>query len=151
MSVAVPAAKLYTRAMYKALWKARGKQSMRKRDRRGKKKLGSTIIIDDKLREDLTMWLQLRTFLNGASWFHTAHTTIEVFTDASSRRWGGVIKTLPLLTGEEFIAVGDFTDTQLAKHINQKESWALVTVLQCFIQAHGGGVSARMSNHCKSG
>ena len=91
MSIAVPCAILYTRAQYAALLHQMNYGAVPKVARR---KVISISPGSD-LEEELKVWLQLRTELvNGAMWMEVDRINLrmQAFTDASSRRWGGIFK-----------------------------------------------------------
>ena len=81
MSIAVPAAALYTRAQYKTL----------KEEERPHKRGETKIYIVGELKEELEMWLKLATKLNGATWRKPSNIRLAVqgFSDSSSRRTAG--------------------------------------------------------------
>ena len=70
--------------------------------------------------------------LNGNAWLCTEklHLTLTAFTDASSRRWGGIFR------GPEgiFQMEGDFAEEQVGLHINVKEAVALEASLRLFCE-----------------
>jgi len=125
MSVACPAAALYTHHMYQAIGKYQ---------RQGGRKRNTEIDVPKNggLRVEMEKWMEVRQTMNGASWYKALHQTLH-FTgasDASSRGWGGLIRC----PGEEvFKAAGDFPDEWLTKHINEQEAYALkqTLVLYC--------------------
>ena len=86
MSIAVPAAALYTRAQYKTL---------KEEERPHKSGETKSIYIVGELKEELEMWLKLATKLNGATWRKPSNIrlTVQGFSDSSSRRTAGVFTT----------------------------------------------------------
>ena len=126
MTVAVPIAGLYTHHMYKHIADFQ---------RKGGKKSNMDIRVtpNSGLRYELGKWLEVRSQSNGASWYRAAHQRITLHgaTDASSRGWGGLIRS----PGHElFQAAGDFPDEWAEKHINVQEAYALLEILRLFCQ-----------------
>ena len=63
---------------------------------------------DSELVRELKMWLQLGDILrHGGSWIEATrvYLALRAHTDASSRRWGGIFKSLKVV----FITGGDFS------------------------------------------
>ena len=126
MSMALPAAVLYTRTQYLA-----GLRPTKWARRH------MNIPISDHLREELAFWLGLKTVLiNGAHWISPAHFFLNLsdfvaFSDASSRRSGRVIvcSTIPFATAE------DFGLEQAPWHINVKDTAAFWSLLNNFLPA----------------
>ncbi len=93
MEVAVPAARLYTRQMYALLNRCAHSYTRAARavdvrfPRKRKRRHVLSVRVPQAVREELLMWLQLRTHLNGALWLHPSHTVIHV--ELSSLGWGG--------------------------------------------------------------
>ena len=119
MPVAVPPASLYTHHMYRpiAVFK-----------RAGSRKNLSSIAVSKRsgLRFEMERWLEVRSRLNGAPWYHaTRHVlTISGATDASSQAWGGLIRG-PSGAFSVFKAAADFPAAWHNAHINAKETFAL--------------------------
>ena len=91
MSIAVPCAVLYTRAQYTALSNHLDYGAVPKVAR----KRVLSILPGSDLEEELKVWLQLRTELvNGSMWMEVDRIILrmQAFTDALSRRWGGIFK-----------------------------------------------------------
>ena len=87
MSVAVPPASLYTNHMYRQI-------AVIKRSE-GRKNLSSIAVSERSgLRFEMERWLEMRTRLNGASWYDASRhvLTISGATIASSQAWGGLIR-----------------------------------------------------------
>ena len=99
MSVAVPAAGLYTHHMYKQMANFR---------RTGGSKASTEISVATKsgLGSELERWLEVRGHMNGASWYEAAHHVLALTgaTDASSRGWGGLVRGPGV---DDFMAAGD--------------------------------------------
>ena len=95
-----------------------------------------SVPLSARVRDELSVWLDLETHLNGALWIQPQHTMVRIETDASSRRWGGVIKAGPV-TEADFEVGGDFPDHLLDTHINEKECYALVCTFECFLRERG--------------
>ncbi|CAM9423391.1 unnamed protein product, partial [Heterosigma akashiwo] len=127
MSVAVRCAMLYVREMYKCLLpflRGRGKT-----------------FAPRELREELSMWLNLpSSLINGSPWPGTRvwNLRVEGSTDASSRRWGGVGRSVGSCSSSEgnetFVAAGDFSEEEARLHIAEKEVLALVRVFKGFLE-----------------
>ena len=88
MSVAVPAAALYTHFMYKVIAHFR---------KTGGKKHNTDIEVPQNsgLYFEMGKWLEVRGSMNGASWYRAAHQVLTLYgaTDASSSGWGGLIRS----------------------------------------------------------
>ena len=84
----------------------------------------------------MELWLQVRSRINGASWYDSAHhpLTITGATDASSSSWAGVVRGTPG-SGEVFRAAADFPAEWVSSHINVKETFALYEVLRLLVKA----------------
>ena len=124
MSLAVPAAILYTRAQYSlltSLLQPKGHST-------NKQRLHPLTL---EYKEELLIWKKLRSALiNGSKWYGTTHTYAHVsnsisHTDASSRRWAGILRTIDNV----FQISEDFTEEELSRHINEKEALALFRFL----------------------
>ena len=76
-SIAVPAARLYTRASFRAI--SSGSKSPHK----------SIYVAGDLLRE-IQYWRFLNNWQDYLSWFDERHVVISTFFDASNSGWGGV-------------------------------------------------------------
>ena len=132
MSIAVPAAILYTRSQYQTLAE---NLSHKLSPHRARQKL---IKIPTHLREELLLWLNLDTLLlNGGSWISPEHIytqlpNLDAYTDASGHRWGGKFIT----NSETFVTAGQFSKEEIPLHINNKEAAALLKTLQNFLETH---------------
>lgn len=82
LSLAVPAAKLFTREMNGAI--SRGLKSCK------------DVRIEGKLREEIQYWLFLETWDEPFPWRSERHTCVRVATDASGYGWGATIQGLVL-------------------------------------------------------
>lgn len=124
MSVAVPAARLYTHYIYAQIGKFQ---------RSGRSRVSATYRItkDSGLMTELVKWLEVRMRLNGAAWYRALHHVLKVTgaTDASSVGFGGVIRGPNHVL---FEAAGDFTDEWVKAHINEKEGFALQETLRLY-------------------
>ena len=140
MAIAVPPAKLYTRAQYQTLSQ---NLSPLQSPHKARTKL---ISLTNILRDELNMWLKLDTILlNGSSWLKPEHiygqlSNFDAFSDASGRRWGGHF----LVNSETFTTAGQFTKTELILHINNKEGIALLRSLENFLNTHPLLVKGKM-------
>ena len=91
MSIAVPCAILYTRAQYATLAENLDNSLNPRLAREREVK----IFPESELYKELTLWLQIHTeLINGSVWILPTriHLRLLAYTDASSRRWGGVFK-----------------------------------------------------------
>ena len=79
-SLAVPAARLFTREMSAAI-------SMCMRP-------SKPIAVQVALRDEITLWLFLEEWDDPLPWREERHVQIELATDASRTGWGGVVSTL---------------------------------------------------------
>ena len=118
------AAHVYTRALYDAL------VSMQRGGtwgHRGTKDTVFSIKGFPRLLRSLSVWLQAIDLFDGAPWMEVAHSTLRIQTDASGRRWGGVLKDgenkTVLSVGQEF----DLHELEL--DIETKEAMAVVRTL----------------------
>ena len=83
----------------------------------------------------LTVWVSILHRFEGMPWMRTEHDTIRVQTDASSIRWGGVLKTSD---GATALTVGEeFAPEELGLDIETKEAMAVVRVLQGIMTVGG--------------
>ena len=84
MSVAVPPASLYTYHMYKKI-------SQYQRARYSSPR--TPVAPNSGLCSEIELWLQVRSRMNGASWYDSAHHPLSTTgaTDASSSSWAGVV------------------------------------------------------------
>lgn len=96
MQVAVPAAKLYCRAMYSllnasgALFVSRsGRDGQRRSRKRRRLSMMKFVDLTDEVVEEFQMWLNLPA-INGSAWLFPSHVRVVMQTDASQRRWGGL-------------------------------------------------------------
>ena len=115
MSIAVPAAVLYTRIQY---------QTLKKEERPHKRGESNKIVISKSLRKELEMWLNLKTFLNGAKWRKPGQVslTLEGYSDSSSRRVAGIFT---VKGQEDFIVSQELRQRDRERHINEQEGIAL--------------------------
>jgi hypothetical protein len=134
------AAKVFTRAFFNVLRDVRAGTigSRRKGLSMGGQRMAP-------LRRSLAMWLECIDQFEGAPWMELAHTTLRIQTDASGRRWGGVLKdshgTTTLEIGEEF------PPSELCLDIETKEAIAVVRVLQGIEEDRGAAfLSGRRLN-----
>lgn len=122
MSVACPAAALYTHHMY---------QQIANFQRTGGRGANPDIAIatNGGLFFEFEQWLSVRERMNGASWYSAVHQhlTITGASDASSRGFGAVARCPGSAV---FRVAGDFPDEWIDKHINEKEAYALQHLLE---------------------
>lgn len=85
-----------------------------------------SVKISKQLQRVFEVWIQFLDRFEGAPWMNTMHHTLRIETDASSRRWGGVLK----LEGKTVLEVGEEFDLPtLALHIEAKEAIAVTKVI----------------------
>jgi len=144
MSKAVPAAVLFCRSMFRTISEAVSGGSGRPLPpQHGKQANRHTvpkhmwIPLQEDLRTDLSQWLLLDGTMNGGPWLEPAHESVRVETDASSRRWAGVIYRRD---EQLFQAAAEFSPADAVLHINIKEMLAILRCLRAF--AHTRGATA---------
>lgn len=124
MAVAVPAARLYTRAMYALL-----------RTTRFTVRHDAHVQLTPAVETEFRLWRRLLLpeggpLINGCAWLEPQHDHLQIrltlHTDASSRRWGGRV----WWQEETLNAAGEFSLTDAARHINWKEMRAVVLVMR---------------------
>lgn len=127
MTVAVPAASLYTFNMYTQIGHLQ---------RTGKSRVSATVKVapNGGLRAEFDKWLEVRARMNGATWVQAQHRLLSVSgaTDASSSGWGGVMRGPDQ---NPFEAAADFPDDWVGAHINEKEAYALLETIRLFSRA----------------
>ena len=112
--LAVPAAKLYTREMNNSI--SDGIRS------------NSSVPLTDSLREEIIMWRFLDHWEGKLEWKKERHLAINVFTDSSNYKWGGVI-----FVDNKKVEISDFwTDEFREFPIMVLEGYALYNVLFSF-------------------
>jgi hypothetical protein len=110
-SIAVPAARLFTREMNHTISKCQ---------------LGSEkhIPVAGRLRREISHWLFLESFDNPLPWRDERHVTVSIATDASNSDWGGSMLS-PVIQD-----VSDYwTEEDNMWDISTKEAMAIVNVL----------------------
>ena len=143
MSVACPAALLYTHFMYKEIAKFQRSG--------GKRKTFDILVAKNSgLRFEFDQWLAVRAEMNGAQWHKALHQkmTLTGSSDASKLGWGGLMSCPG---AEVFRAAGDFPDHLVRVHINVQEAYGLQQVLTLFCkdrpwQVHGTTVVVDVDN-----
>jgi hypothetical protein len=107
-SIAVPAARLYTRVIYRAI----GSHQTR---------LGGSIPVTGELRDQIAFWRFLDTWEGHLPWFDKRHYVLKFFADASNSGWGGVLCPL----GGEHSTLRDYWEpTHQPKPMVVKEALA---------------------------
>eukprot|EP00732_Lithocolla_globosa_P002747 Lithocolla_globosa_v1_NODE_1918_length_2260_cov_5.576417.p1 type:complete len:297 gc:universal NODE_1918_length_2260_cov_5.576417:1529-639(-) len=133
LDLAVPAAPLFTRQMYKAV--------------RDAEQVGSsTITLNRDLERELSVWMMLKNNWGSCAWREAQHVVISLLVkfDASERRWGGFVSVL----SEIFKFGGGFShDQMMGWHIYEKEAYAFVVVLR---QAAYRGLLSNRWVQCES-
>ena len=81
--------------------------------------------------------------INGVSWLSSGHATLSACvkgaSDASARRWGGLLRLLGVL----FRSAGDFSEEEIKLHIQDKEALALLRILQNALEVFSGNLKGR--------
>ena len=98
-----------------------------------------TIRISNKLERVLSVWIKFIQVFDGAPWMDVEHSALRIETDASSRRWGGVLRE----GGESSISIGEeFSMEELQLHIEAKEALAVTKVIESIAEIRGWGFFA---------
>lgn len=130
MSVACPAALLYTHFMYKEI----GNFQRKCKVHRGRgKNFDIPITANSGLRFEFDKWLEVRASMNGAPWHKALHQRLEIrgASDASKTGWGGLVRCPGF---DVFRAAGDFPTPFVSLHINVQEAYALQQLLELFCE-----------------
>lgn len=113
-SVAVPAARLYSRACFRAISKA-------------SKNSRSSVKISGELRKEISYWRFLDSWEDCLPWFPERHQVVNSFTDASKSGWGASLS----LENEGTLSVRDYWSSEdAAKPIVIKEALAILYALR---------------------
>ena len=118
------AAKVFTREMFNVLSDTRSGRSFR------------LLHLSRRLRRVLEVWARFLDTFDGAPWLDTSHSVLRIETDASSRRWGGVLRERDVTVievGEEFSA------EEMSLHIEAKEAIAVCKVIEGIVAVKGWG------------
>ena len=92
--------------------------------------------ISNRLMKVLLIWVRFLDLFDGAPWMEISHSSIRIETDASSRRWGGVLRE----HGETTLEVGEeFSIKDLELHIEAKEAIAVTRVIAAIAEVRGWG------------
>ena len=113
-SIAVPAARLYTRSCYRAIGSA-------------SKSPSHLIRVSGDLRKEIEHWRFLDTWSGHLPWFDEQHRVLSSFTDASNSGWGA---TLSLEPGKSFPLRDYWSQEDRQKPIVLKEALALLYTLR---------------------
>ena len=90
--------------------------------------------VSPKLRRVFRVWVAFLDAFDGAPWFDTHHSVLRLETDASGRRWGGVL----MEGGAASIEVGEeFSSQEMQLHIEAKEALAVTKVISAVVAARG--------------
>ena len=109
--LAVPAAKLYTREMNSIISLCL--------------KRGRPILMPDALLEEIKAWRFLDTWTGKLEWKQEKHLSVQIYTDSSLFKWGGVIH-FP----EKTLEISDYwPESERSDHIMVLEAKALLKVL----------------------
>ena len=127
--LAVPAAKLYTREMNNAISFGIKNQT--------------NVVLSHRLKEEIMSWRFLDNWTGKLVWKKEKHLSVTVFTDASTFKWGGVIK----LKNNNY-EIGDSWDVEkLSMPIMVLEGYALLYVLRSVGEKiHGCRIDANVDN-----
>jgi hypothetical protein len=94
----------------------------------------SWVRLSPKLRRVFDVWVAFLDAFDGAPWFDTHHSVLRLETDASGRRWGGVL----VEGGDVSIEVGEeFSHQEMQLHIEAKEALAVTKVLSAVVAVRG--------------
>lgn len=112
------AAKVFTREMFNVLASVRT----------GRTGHNSAVLrLSPRLRRVLEVWTRFIDAFDGAPWLDVMHSVLRIETDASSRRWGGVL----MESGQAVIEVGEeFSPSEMELHIEAKEALAVTRVIE---------------------
>ena len=116
------AAKVFTREMFNVLRDTRSRRSSK------------LLRVSARLKRVLHVWSKFLDTFDGAPWLRIMHSVLRIETDASSRRWGGVLQdgdTTLLEVGEEF------SSDEMALHIEAKEAIAVSKVIEGIVAVKG--------------
>ncbi len=111
----IPAAKLYTSSMARAISTA-----MKKGD--------SEIFIDEDLRREIAHWRFIDEWDEYLPWFHEFHAMVEVVTDSSSYAWG----CIATLDGDVWEQSDYWNACEMQWDISVKEARALINGIASF-------------------
>ncbi|XP_035662114.1 uncharacterized protein LOC118406291, partial [Branchiostoma floridae] len=127
--IAVPAARMFCREMYKEIGEAG--------------KTGKMVRIEGDVRKEIEHWKFLDTWEGHMPWKPEKHEVIHLSTDASSYRWAGVIDL-----DKGTIQCGDYWDEEDSiEHISIKETEALTrTLLSVQDTVRDKRIDARVDN-----
>lgn len=132
-AIAVPAARLHTRVVYRAISSAATRSV-------------SQLEVKGKLRKEIAYWRFLDTWSGHLPWLDERHLVIKFHVDASNTGWGGIVFPLEGAT----ITLRDYWQpTQSQKPIVIKEALALLYTItaaashlsNCRIDAHSDSLS----------
>lgn len=141
-SIAVPAAQLYAREIYRAI--------------SGFTKSSRLVKISGALRQELTYWRFLDAWSDVLPWPQEKHLTVRVFSDASNFAWGGIIEA----PDQPRFSVRDYwSDNLRSLPIAVKEARALVSTLEagksiisnCRLDVHTDNLAFMHSWHKQGG
>lgn len=128
------AAMVYTRELFNILRKVREGKIHTMPSRRCRSAI--SIGISSRLCQVLQLWVKFLDVFDGAPWMEVAHSSIRIETDASSRRWGGVLRE----KGQTTLEVGEeFNEADLKLHIEAKEAIAVTRVIHAIAEVRGWG------------
>lgn len=94
----------------------------------------SWVRLSPKLRRVFDVWVAFLGAFDGAPWFDTHHSVLRLETDASGRRWGGVL----VEGGAVSIEVGEeFSHQEMQLHIEAKGALAVTKEPSSVVAARG--------------
>ncbi|XP_070571160.1 uncharacterized protein [Ptychodera flava] len=112
-SLAIPCARIYIRQMAHALSKAQTSAQ-------------NLVRVNNPLREELKWWIKIVQTASHFKWLEERHTTLQLYTDSSSHKWGAVFKP----NSTKSLTFSDsWEDEWRKKSINEKETEALARAL----------------------
>lgn len=87
-----------------------------------------------RLRRVFLIWIRFLDAFDEAPWFITFHSVLRLETDASGRRWGGVL----MEGGSAIMEVGEEFDARdMSLHIEAKEALAVTKVIEAAAEERG--------------
>ena len=119
------AAKVFTREMFNVIASIGSGRTANK---------STTIRMSPRLLRVFRVWSAFLNTFDGAPWYNTMHTVLRIETDASGRRYGGLI----VEGGMSVLDVGEeFSAAEMSLHIEAKEALAVTKVIELIASERG--------------